>query len=100
MAAAAARKVPGGDLRRERLVRSIRTRHTTALIGALSRFEEHFGRLLWGHGRPSAALSEAERAWRAVWEDCRQAVLDHGHAQLRALERELTTDNHEEQDHE
>jgi hypothetical protein len=73
---------------RARLLKILKRKHTTAFIGALAAFEAAFGRL-WGHGTDPRALTADEAAWRAVWEECRNQVLNNGNAQARAVETEL-----------
>lgn len=74
---------------RTRLMRIIETKLKTTLIGSVSRFEGHFGRTLWGHGLPEEQLTEAQKQWREVWNQCRNEVLNNGNQQLRALEKEI-----------
>lgn len=61
----------------------------TASIGAMARFEEFVGRDLWGHGLPAEELSEAQAAWKMVWDKCRAEVLTHLNNQVRAAEVDL-----------
>lgn len=75
------------QLRRDAL-RGVERRFQTAFIGALSRFEGHFG-WLWGHGLAEAELSEDQLAWREVWSRCRTEVLTNGNNQLRSALAEL-----------
>lgn len=79
--AAAARKEDAARARARR-------RLMTLLFGVVSRFEEHVGRDLWGHGLPPDRLTPAQRAWRGVWEACRTACLDFGNAQIRAQDQD------------
>ncbi len=74
---------------RQALAELVAKRIKTASIGALARFEEFVGRDLWGHSLPAGELSEAQTAWRAVWEKCRAEVLTHLNNQVRAAEVDL-----------
>lgn len=61
----------------------------TAGIGALERFEKHFG-AVWGHGKQDADLTDGERHWSGVWQDARGAILDHTNAVIRRLENRVS----------
>jgi hypothetical protein len=76
------------DRSRERLGTIVGKKGRTLLFGLVARFEKAFGRL-WGHGKADADCSAEELRWRALWKACRGECLDHGHGQLRALEKEL-----------
>ena len=77
------------DESRLRLRRALERKLSTSFVGAISRFEEHFG-ALWGHGKPEGSLTENERRWRELWSRCRTEVLDNGNAQARAALAELS----------
>lgn len=77
-----------GDASRGRLLRILRRKFQTTFVGDLALFEAHFG-ALWGHGLPPGGRSESQRAWLAVWEECRNEVLDNGNKQFRAVEAEV-----------
>lgn len=61
---------------------------TTVNIGAISQFETYFG-ILWGHGKYDHELTETEREWRDIWNDCRKMILDNGNSQLRLVQQLL-----------
>ena len=65
-----------------------RKKLTTSFIGAIARFEHHFG-YLWGHQQPIARCSPEQLKSREVWNDCRNEVLDIGNNQLRGVDAEL-----------
>jgi hypothetical protein len=73
---------------RGRLERIVQKKLKTAFVGALARVEAAFG-ALWGHGKSDSRLAPEERAWRAVWEACRNEILNNGNHQARALEAEF-----------
>jgi hypothetical protein len=76
------------ELSRGRLKAAVGRKGRTVIFGLVERFERAFG-LLWGHGKPDAACTPEELAWRDAWARLRTDCLDHGHAQLRALDKEL-----------
>lgn len=77
-----------GDFSSRSLLRALRKKLKTSFVGALARFEGHFGHL-WGHGLHESECDADQLAWRAVWEECRVAVLDNGNQQVRAVESEV-----------
>ena len=74
---------------RARLLTIVRKKHNTTLIGSISRFEEHVGRALWGHGLTDAERTEDQKKWLQVWLAARTEILNNGNNQLRALEKEF-----------
>lgn len=80
--------VDRGEKAHASLSRSVRKKITTAFVGALARFEEYFG-AAWGRGKPIHDCSPAELEARAVWDECRKAVLDNGNTQARGAEQEI-----------
>lgn len=68
---------------RKRLMKTIERKFNTTMIGALAKFEEHFGSL-WGHGCPPHERTLEERQWFEAWQEVRTAVLNNGNNQLRA----------------
>lgn len=64
------------------------TKLKTSFIGAIARFEEFFGEL-WGHGKHFSELSEKQKEFRKIWEDCRNSILTNGNNQIRGIESEL-----------
>ena len=73
---------------RGRLEAIVQRKLKTAFVGALARVERFFG-AVWGHGKSDARLTPEERAWRAVWDQCRTEILNNGNHQARALEAEF-----------
>lgn len=71
-----------------RLGDNIKTKLNTAFIGAISRFEAHFG-YLWGHGKKEHECTPSELEFRRLWESCRTEVLTNGNNQIRALKSEI-----------
>lgn len=72
----------------KRLKKVIETRMMTAFIGGLDQFEKRFGHI-WGRGMTQSGLSREERAFRELWQECRNVILDNGHAQVRSAMAEL-----------
>lgn len=68
----------------ERLIKGFRT----SFIGDLSQVEKFFGSL-WGHGKHPRDCTERELAWREMYEQCREAILNNGNDQLRKFLAEL-----------
>ena len=73
---------------RKRLQKIITKKVTTSFIGALAKFEQHFGGL-WGHGIPEDQKTEEQLAMAEIWDACRTEVLNNGNNQQRAVENEL-----------
>lgn len=74
---------------RKRLSTILEKKMKTSFIGALSQFEQYFGRL-WGHGKQEEELTDNELKFRKVWEDTRTAILNNGNNQLRAVQNEIS----------
>lgn len=72
-----------------RLLQLVSRRIRTSFIGALDRFEHHFG-TLWGHGKREVDCTGEELWWRQVWEMCRTEVLNVGNGQIRASESDAS----------
>jgi len=72
----------------QRLLNILRKKLRTTFIGALSSMEKHFGKL-WGHGKTMSECTDNERAFRDIWEVCRNEILNSGNKQLRAVEQEV-----------
>ncbi len=71
-----------------RLLKILKKKISTSFIGALARFEAHFGEV-WGHGLDQSECTPGQLAWRKVWEEARTEVLNNGNAQSRAVESEM-----------
>lgn len=65
---------------------------TTAGIGGLSSFEEHFGRI-WGHGKEPHEKTDSQLQWTGIWETCRNEFLDKMNVQIRSLKSKLEKEN-------
>ena len=76
------------DASKKRLFRILEKKLQTSFIGALSQFENLFGKL-WGHGKDEMECTADELEWRALWNLCRTEVLTNGNNQLRAVQAEL-----------
>lgn len=73
---------------RQRLLKIVKKKATTSFIGAIARFEQFMG-ALWGHGKPPEECTADELAWREVWEECRNEILNNANNQQRAVENEF-----------
>ena len=71
-----------------RLKKIITTKLRTSFIGALSSFEETFGKI-WGYGLNERDMTKEQLKWRELWESCRTSVLNNGNHQIRACENEF-----------
>ena len=74
---------------RRRLSSIIKKKLQTSFIGAIAKVEQYIGSQLWGHGKEEDELTERERRWLEIWNECRTEILDNGNAQIRALESEV-----------
>lgn len=74
---------------RQRLLTILRKKLKTSFIGSIAEFEKFFG-ALWGHGKLPEELTQQERGFRDLWEECRTEVLDNGNDQIRAVEDEIS----------
>lgn len=74
------------DASADRLSKVVETKIRTTFIGAISRMEEKFGHL-WGMDTDTPSASQLKM--RKAWNELRNAILDHGNNQLRALRKEL-----------
>jgi len=72
---------------KQRLKNIAATKLKTTFIGALSKFEEHFGHL-WGFGS-NEPLTEIQKQYFELWELCRTDILNNGNNQRRALLNEI-----------
>jgi hypothetical protein len=70
------------------VVKRLERRFTTSTIGNLSIIEESLGHL-WGHGKKFHDLTEGEKAWRRIWADTREKILNHSNNQMRLAVNEL-----------
>lgn len=50
------------------------------MIGSLARVEDYFG-YLWGHD--SKQLTDQQKEFRALWEELRTEILNHGNFHIR-----------------
>lgn len=72
-----------------RLIKILEKKLKTSFIGALSQFEEFFGRALWGHGKDDEDRTQDEKEFYEMWQQCRTNILNNGNNQIRAIENEL-----------
>lgn len=81
----------------EKLKKDTKRRITTTMIGALSSFENRFGRL-WGHQKEEGEnLTPQEERFFEIWQDVREEILDRGNAQIGASNQDIDTYNIEKQ---
>ena len=73
---------------KKRLDKIISTKMTTCFIGAIAAFEQYFG-FLWNHGVNDDMLDNTEKEMRELWQQARNAILNHGNNQLRAIKSEI-----------
>lgn len=76
------------EISRSRLGNIIFKKLQTAFVGSLSRFENYFGHI-WGHGLEPEELNEEQKVYRAIWQECRDEILNNGNNQARGLRDEL-----------
>ncbi len=82
---------------KNKLKQDAKRKITTTMIGALSSFENRFGRL-WGHQKEEGEdLTPQEERFFEIWQDVREEILDRGNAQIGALNQELDMYNVERQ---
>ena len=74
------------DRSKERLWAIVKGKCETIMIGALSEFEEKFGRL-WAHGDQNKTDKQA--AVQKIWKECRKEILDNGNSKIRDLKKEI-----------
>lgn len=72
-----------------RLKRICEKKFRTCFIAALAEFEKVFGLELWGHGLPCQELTPIQIANKIRWEQTRQAILNKGNTQSRAVSSEI-----------
>ena len=73
---------------KKQLTNMLTKKFKTTMIGSLASFEGYFGSL-WGHGKSTENLTEAESTWRDLWEQVRTDILNKGNSQLRAALEEI-----------
>lgn len=73
---------------RDKVKKVAATKVETTMVYPLSQFEEVFG-AIWGHGVPEEQLTDGQRQHRALWNSCREKILDNGNRQKRILLNEL-----------
>jgi len=76
-----------------RLRQNVGKKIQTTMIGALSAFEENFGKL-WGL-ESDVDLTDEQKMFRELWEKTRTDVLNKGNKQLRAAMEEISEYNTE-----
>ena len=76
------------DNSKRRLLKILKKKFDTTIIGSLAAFEAKVGDL-WGHGLAMNDLDEDQRYWRDVWMETRSKVLDNGNSNLRAAQNEI-----------
>ena len=73
---------------RKHLDKIVKTKITTAFIGALDAFESEFG-FLWGHGQDYREITEEQKKMRALWNNARSKILSNGNVQMRNASNEI-----------
>lgn len=73
---------------KDRLKKIIDKKFLTTTIYPLSQFENAFGKL-WGHGKPEGSLTQEEKTYRKLWNDCRNDILNNGNHQRRNAMSEI-----------
>ncbi len=71
-----------------RLRQNVGKKIQTTMIGALSSFEEQFGKL-WGIG-VDGDLTDEQKMFKELWEKTRTDVLNKGNKQFRAAMEEIS----------
>ena len=67
---------------------NIEKKMKTVMIYPISMFEQYFG-TLWGLGKKYEDLTVNEKAFRDIWDDCRDEILDSGNRQIRNAKSEI-----------
>lgn len=74
---------------KNKLKGDIKKKITTTMIGALSAFENGFGKL-WAIDKENEEdLTEREKKFNELWLRVREEILDNGNAQIGAILKEL-----------
>lgn len=70
------------------------SRFKTIMIGSIARIEDYFG-YLWGHNQEE--LTDRQKEFKALWEELRTEILNHGNFHIRKgldeIEELLTVDD-------
>ena len=69
-----------------KIEKDIKKRILTATIGAIARFENHFG-YLWGQDSDNPTPEQLQN--EIIWEKARTEILDYGNDQIRAAISDL-----------
>lgn len=65
---------------------------TTLMIGSISEFEKHFGED-WGHGLMDDQRTDDQLDDKAVWNQCREKIMDLGNKLIKDMNKELNNYN-------
>ncbi len=65
---------------------------TTLMIGSIAEFEKHFGED-WGHGLSDDERNDDQLDDKAVWNQCREKVMDLGNRLIKEMTKELSNYN-------
>lgn len=71
-----------------KIEKNIKKRILTTTIGALARFENHFG-YLWGQDTDNPTQEQLNN--EIIWEQVRTEILDHGNDQMRGAISDLSS---------
>jgi hypothetical protein len=84
-----AREQRSKDVSHDNLLKFVKKRVQTTMIGSLSDIEEFFG-FLWNFGSSEQELTEEQKQLKSIYEEARAKILDRGNTQIRDLELEFT----------
>jgi hypothetical protein len=73
---------------RARLLRILETKLKTAFVAPLAQIEQAFG-ALWGGKKHPGDMAPDELAWWERYQRAREAILNNGNGQVRAVQAEL-----------
>lgn len=65
---------------------------TTLMIGAIAEFEKSFGED-WGHGLVDEERNDDQLDDKAVWNQCREKIMDLGNKLIKEVNKELNNYN-------
>ena len=65
---------------KRQILKAAETRFKTIMIGSIARVEDYFG-YLWAHGKD--APTERQEEFRALWDELRNEILNHGNFHIR-----------------
>ena len=78
------------------IIKNIKKRFQTSMIGSLARIEDYFG-FLWGFNKHNPNLNEQKNL--DLWEELRTEILNHCNHQMRLATEELEDFLEKQQDY-